>query len=505
MCIKTVLFSLPFFLVFSQSAVTSAGTWYVNGGEVEFRDGQSLETGFEMIQEGIDAATDGDTVIVAQGTYVENIEFKGKNIVLTTTDPTNADTVENSIIDGSEAGSVVTFAGTENETCILSGFTIRNGTGTEVLFDSTPVRVGGGIFGGVPGGDYAHATIENNIISGNSADGGGGLSWCDGLIKENMISENSASSFGGGFYFCDGTIRNNVISGNSANGNGGGLVRCDGTIHGNMIIGNSASDSGGGVQTCHGAIQNNTISGNSAERGGGINSSLAAIQSNAILGNRAEESGGGLHWCFGTIQNNTIAGNRAGQSGGGLHECAVYEEYVATIRNCIIWGNEAPNYPQLYNSSTPSYSCIQGWTGGGEGNIDRDPLFADPNGPDEDPHTYEDNDYHLLPQSPCIDKGKDEDWMWGAVDLDGNPRISRGTVDMGGYEYLFEVIGTDGGEVQLRWSSRPDVVYMVWSCHDLLTGTWEKEVAVVSTGASTSCTFPPPIGRTKFYRVELGQ
>lgn len=139
---RTLCFgSIVFIMCVSLGAC--GATWYVDGSTPEFGDGSSWETPLETIQEGIDAASDGHTVIVAEGTYNENIRFKGKNIVLRSKDPTSPIVVKNTIIDGTQAGSVVTFAGTEDETCVLSGFTIRNGTGTEVLLDSTPARVGG--------------------------------------------------------------------------------------------------------------------------------------------------------------------------------------------------------------------------------------------------------------------------------------------------------------------------------------------------------------------------
>lgn len=70
---------------------------------------------FATIQRGIDASSNGGIVVVAEGTYVENIHFHGKSIVLTSTDPLAPAVVAGTIIDGNHSGSVVTFSGTEKE------------------------------------------------------------------------------------------------------------------------------------------------------------------------------------------------------------------------------------------------------------------------------------------------------------------------------------------------------------------------------------------------------
>jgi len=78
---------------------------------------------FATIQTAIDSASDGDTVLVAAGTYNESINFSGKNLKLAGADR------ETTIIDGNQSGSVVTFRNGEDSTAVLSGFLIQNGVG----------------------------------------------------------------------------------------------------------------------------------------------------------------------------------------------------------------------------------------------------------------------------------------------------------------------------------------------------------------------------------------
>jgi len=204
---------------------------------------------FSTIQAAIDEAWGGwgETVLVAEGTYYENINFGGKDIVLRSINPNNPTVVEATIIDGNDVNSVVTFAGTESSSCVLSGFTITNGE----------VPEGGGVCG-----NGTMATIENNIITGNeTTNSGGGIFDCDGLIQKNIIKENDAGlGHGGGLCECDGTIRNNIISYNFAL-SGGGLNACDGTISNNVLVGNS-SITRGVIANCNGIISNCTIVGN---------------------------------------------------------------------------------------------------------------------------------------------------------------------------------------------------------------------------------------------------
>jgi parallel beta-helix repeat protein len=336
---------------------------------------------YPEIQQGINASSDGDTVLVQQGTYVENINFNGHNITLGSLFLPSNDTffVSRTIIDGDSAGSVVTCDHGEGLNAILAGFTLRNG--------------------------YA-------------ANGGGiNCSSSDPTIKFNIITDNIADSSGGGIY-CDDSdplITNNIISGNLVYNGAGGGIYC-----GN----NSDPD-----------VFANIIGGNLATMGGGVYclSSNPTINNNIIYENVASGTfmgdGGGI--CLSqagpVFINNTLSLNLA-TNGGGM---AILDASYPLVLNTVIWGNTATNYPQVIvddiSMTNVGFCDIQDSVWPGPGNISIDPLFK---APDND-------DFHLMSincgdtlDSPCIDAGMPDfadsslSCLWGLGTLRS---------DMGGY------------------------------------------------------------------------
>lgn len=330
------------------------------------------------IQSAINGTSNGDTVLVQPYTYVENIDFDGHNIVvgslfLMTEDDSY---ISSTIIDGGNAGPVVTFENGENSSAVIMGFTIQNGSAIN----------GSGIFC-----SYSNPTISHNTITGNSTSSNGGGIFCsysNPTINNNTISGNSTRD-GGGIYCTDCTnpiISNNTISGNSVVQEGGGILCLNSNpiISHNTISGNSAVDEGGGGILCVNSnppISHNTIIGNSASSGGGI----YCVNSNP------------------PISNNTISGNSAG-SGGGIF-CNYCD---ALIVNTIFWANSASNGNEIYievgESPVFSYCDIQGgWQG--DGNIDVDPLFRDPDNDNFHLQSITNPDCGGPGDSPCIDAG----------------------------------------------------------------------------------------------------
>jgi parallel beta-helix repeat protein/predicted outer membrane repeat protein len=510
---------------------------------------------YPTIQSTIDAAVDGDTVIIAPGTYTgdgnRDIDFLGKAITVCSTDPNDPNIVAATIIDCNGIYKAphcgFRFDSGEDANSILDGLTITNvytDHGIIYCYDSNPtihnctivcktigIANGNGISceksnptvinctitGNKYSGIYCRydssPAITNCIISDNTSRRGGGINChydSNPTIKNCTFNRNSAGSGGGAICSIDSspvvvdctfiansagrsggaiyseavqdktiTIINCEISGNhgfagggiacvrnsraqiidcffsnnSAGFSGGGIFISakEGMVNNCDIISNTAGSEGGGISIwcADGSVRNTIIMNNtvgSQGKGGGLSHCNVPITNCIISGNSASY-GGGLNECQGPVTNCVITGNlarfrayrqRVFGSGGGMYRCS------GPIVNCIIRSNVASVYPQLYDAKNVSYSCVQDYTNGGEGNIDDEPMFVDagywdPNGTvgDANDDFWVEGDYHLLPESPCIDAG-DPSYVPepNETDLDGNPRVINGRIDMGAYEYL---------------------------------------------------------------------
>ena len=373
---------------------------------------------YPTIQEAIDDAVTGDTIVVAPDTYVENLDFRKKGITVKSSDGPAV-----TVVDGNEAGFVVDFS-SSSEVAVLDGFTLENGWGV-YCYGSDPV-------------------IRNNIIRNNS-DAGISCSHSHPLIEGNFIARNKGS----GGIKCDWgsspEIRGNVILGNEGSYMEGGGISCiesSPLIEGNRIVGNTSS-SGGGIYCypyCSSMIKDNVIIENSATSSGGgiyIEDSYPELVNNILIRNEARYGGGlaCLFYSYVLTANNTFHGNSAEMEGGALYSYDAWVEVTNTIfrADTAAYGNEI-----CLDSAhlDINYSCLEGGQAAihydwystlnwGMGMIDADPLFVD----------AASDDFHLFCNSPCRDAGTNAPPVSADEDIEGDPRIVNGSMDIGADEF----------------------------------------------------------------------
>ena len=381
---------------------------------------------YATIQAAIDASSSGDTVMVAAGTYFENIDFKGKLITVQSAQGPSVTT-----IDGSNLAPVVNFSTNETAAAVIQGFTLQHGNATFAFgYEGAGVHISG-----------ASPTVAgNNIVANTSCANGVGISvaFASPVIRDNAIDGNTkqpgcSGQNGGGIY---------VRGASSAQ-----------IIHNSIF--NNTTDFGGGISLFAAGtptLLNNMISGNGAEYAGGgiyaVNQSDANIVQNVITGNRSPVSGAGLYISppSGTrgalLVNNTIAGNFGGDSGvflGGFDaQVQLFNNIVAAASTvpavlCDTTYSSTPpvfDHNDLSNSAGPATqgSCSQ--VVGTSGNISADPTFV------------ASGDFHLQSSSPSIDAGNSGAPSLPSADLDGMPRISGVAVDQGAYEFQQALVVT---------------------------------------------------------------
>ncbi|MEZ6195879.1 MAG: right-handed parallel beta-helix repeat-containing protein [Planctomycetota bacterium] len=429
-------------------------TIYVDAAATPGGNG-TVASPFALIQDGINAAIDGDTVQVAAGTYFESIDYAGRAISVVGAGP------DASTIDGSSGSiSTVRMIGPFATSASLQGFTVTGGTNgwlDPALSSSIFIPSGGGIFIQNPTGMATAAVVADCHITGNSAPVGGGIfaagSGLAASFLNCVIDSNTSSFFGGGaavgathviFEGCE--VRNNSsIRGAGIDAGAFGHLE----IRSSVIESNVAHHPTAGAQAL----------------GAGINAEVAIVtlKRTQIINNHATSDYslyGGVRLTTSSlstapdnlhIENCLIAGNSSGgysvflSGGGDLSNTTIADNTITGVvyptvsvlvaalnssmlscRNLIVFGNSAtellvsPNTVQ--NVSIASSNIPGGYTG--PGNVDLDPLFVDSTS----------GDFRLRFDSPLIDAGDNAAVMPPQIDLDGRPRVLNQFVDMGAYE-----------------------------------------------------------------------
>jgi parallel beta-helix repeat protein len=416
------------------SGAAHSATWIVDAdGFAGVTNCNAPIATMNQIGQAIKQAASGDTILVCPGTYLENLDFQGKDLTIRSTSGATA-----TVIDGRGLASVVAIHSGETRQARLEGFTITNG------------RPSSGEGGGVRI-DGASPTIVRNFIHNNAACSGIGVSVAFGspLIEANTISNNSQAGCSGG------------------SGGGGILLRGAGQaeIIGNTIANNTLSSASGGGISMNAAgtptIRNNVITGNQVggispcAKGGGIamvNNSEPQIVQNMITRNSAQ-CGGGVSWLVPSgsrgprLVNNTIADNVATDletPDGSAIYAEGFQTQTELVNNIIVaFPGQSAIHCGTLGASTPSFRFNNVWTVPGtryagictdqtglNGNISVAPLFVDPST----------NNYHLQAGSAGTDAGDNSvitpptltSNTWSLItpaDIDGDPRILDGNND----------------------------------------------------------------------------
>lgn len=396
---------------------------------------------YATIQAAIDAAAPGDTVLLADGTYTgagnKNLDFGGKDITVRSASGAPA----RCIIDCEYSGRGFIFNHGESAAATVDGLTIRHG--------SVGNSAGGGMY--IEG---SHPTISRCVFLGNRAYSGGGM----GLTSSGP------------------TIINCAFNANSAYNQGGGVY----------------AEGFGDPTLSNPTLTNCTFTANSAYTGGGV--SAVALPDMTLI-------------------NCTFTANSGANAGGAL------DNWYAriTCRNSILWGNhsETSAYNELFNfeeyrwfvsilyPTTLYASDVQGFSASppdANGNFGADPLFvrAPSPGPDNQWGTEDDDygDLRLRPGSPCINAGNNNALPTDVTtDLDGNPRIAFGTVDLGAYEVPNLAPTADPQNLALDQDTSLDILLTGSDPENqLLTFTASAPAHGTLSGSGANLTYTPNAG-----------
>ena len=351
-----------------------------NGNGNGEEEGCQIEVVPVSFQTEIDAASDGDTVLVQPGTYTGSINFNGKNIVVGSLYLTTGDTsfINRTVIDANQKGSVVRFENNETSGAALVGLTLTGGSAYE----------GGGIYI-----DGASPTLRQVVVTGNK-------------VETCVEGKTTIAAAGGGIYmnYSQAIFDTVFVTDNKSEGAGGGIFMqsSDPSFWCVSVHNDTADSDGGGIymKASSPEMVRMGFEGNRADRGGAIFLSLSSpkLENVYITGGGAESEGGGMYLINSgpTLVNVTIgSGIESGHCvfpttavrGGGMYLTGS----SASIMNSQLYycEPEAIYFQSTGSESsvTISYSDVEGLLDGiadndnglvtmGEGNIDVVPIFG---------------------------------------------------------------------------------------------------------------------------------
>lgn len=430
-----LLLLMPFF-------AAKSATIYVDANATGLANGTSWTDAFTDLQPALLVANTGDAVWVALGTYY----------------PTS-DTNRDSTFDFHDQIDVLGgFVGNEtspsqrnpNNRSILSGNigdpndSTDNSKHVSWIYDS-----------------FVSMTLDGFVIEdGYSENSSGAAVYThDGLLTlVNCIFRNNYSAWGGAV--CSTTSSMDFIDCVFENNHGifGGAYQCWGGTDDRFFncdfINNTSQQTGGAITAqlnTHIALENCRFFGNEARSGGAIyieDSGRVTSVNNIIDGNRADSgaavfvTGASVFWAC----NSIVVQNRATETGGGVF----VDQGTTTLFNSILRANMAAMNNQNIAGDTTAFNfgnCNLEMMRPGPGNMTSNPLFVDPDGPDNIPGNLDD-DFHFLPNAPGINSADSLDMVRDRFDrnnngdtteifpfdLDLNPRVRGGNLDRGPYE-----------------------------------------------------------------------
>jgi len=353
-------------------------------------------------------------------------------------------TVTNCLIAGNEAGAgsgggIYLSEGGLVTMCTISGNVATNANNA----------YGGGMY------FYKAGVVTNCLVSGNIANRGAGV-WLYGLggaggqLIDSTVANNKAFVYssgqgaaGIGTYFkgiidnCS-VVSNTLVTFSGSGYNAGVQLSYYCIMRNSLIAYNTGGNYGGGVQVgSQGTASNCVIRNNSSNTGGGVYlGNLGLLQDCTVVSNSAAvfcQGGTALNCLF--ADNNSGIWVQSGTKTSLWENCTVVNNggtgmrisVPAIVDNCIVYDSGGTNWSHDGDGTNTVWtsSCTTPALSGPNdtGNITDLPLFKNSSA----------GNYRLTRDSPCVNTGIDQDWMTGAVDLDGNPRLV-GTVDMGAYE-----------------------------------------------------------------------